>query len=324
MYSIHSILHPAVYHGQHQRAPFFEGWYYRLISADETTRLAIIPGVFLGKNGHAFIQVLDGVTAHTEYYSFPLKDFTAAKKTFEINIGQNTFSLAGFHLDLKSPQGRVSGKITIHNPQPWPVTLTMPGIMGWYAWVPAMECYHGVLSFDHLLSGGLTINGQLVDFSGGRGYIEKDWGSAFPEGYVWMQTNHFDDPGICLTASIASIPWIRTAFLGFIVGLWINGTLYRFATYTKSSLVELEISDAEVGWIMQDDIHRLEIHATRAEAGFLKGPTTLEMGKRIPETMNAQVTVSLFKRNGDKVYEGTGRHAGMEVFQSERLLAMVR
>ena len=23
--------------------------------------------------------------------------------------------------------------------------------MGWYAWVPFMECYHGVLSLDHTI-----------------------------------------------------------------------------------------------------------------------------------------------------------------------------
>jgi hypothetical protein len=40
--------------------------------------------------------------------------------------------------------------------------------MGWYAWVPRMECYHGVLSFSHPLQGTLTLNGKVMDFSGRR------------------------------------------------------------------------------------------------------------------------------------------------------------
>ncbi|MCK7537696.1 MAG: tocopherol cyclase family protein [Marinilabiliales bacterium] len=32
---------------------------------------------------------------------------------------------------------------------------------------------------------------KMADFSGGRGYIEKDWGHSFPSAYVWMQSNHF-------------------------------------------------------------------------------------------------------------------------------------
>ena len=31
----------------------------------------------------------------------------------------------------------------------WPVKVTSPGAMGPYAFVPFMECYHGVVSMDH-------------------------------------------------------------------------------------------------------------------------------------------------------------------------------
>ena len=121
--------------------------------------------------------------------------------------------------------------------------------MGWYAWVPKMECYHGVLGFDHQITGSLEFNGTELDFTNGRGYIEKDWGVAFPEGYVWMQSNHFNRPRVCLTASIAMIPWLGSAFRGFIVGLWIDRQLYRFATYTGAKTDLIEITDREVIWI---------------------------------------------------------------------------
>jgi hypothetical protein len=181
-----------------------------------------------------------------------------------------------------------------------------------------------VLSFDHALSGSLTINGETVDFTGGRGYIEKDWGQAFPEGYVWMQTNHFERPGVCLTASVAVIPWLRTAFPGFIVGLWLDGKLYRFATYTRARLERIEISDEHVSWVVRDRRHRLEMTASRAEAGLLKGPTRLDMGKRVSETLNASVHVKLSTLQGEVLFEGTGRHAGLEVFDHQNLLKMVR
>lgn len=324
MYSIHSILHPEVYHGHFQRPPFFEGWYYRIISKDETDRFAIIPGVILGKNGHSFIQILDGVNARTSYHTFPLSEFWSARRKFDIRIGINLFSLDGFSLQMDDPEGKVSGVISIKETNPWPVSISSPGIMGWYAWVPAMQCYHGVLSFDHSLTGWMNINGHQVDFTGGRGYIEKDWGSAFPEGYVWLQTNQFDETGVCLTGSVAAIPWLRTAFPGFIAGLWRNGTLYRFATYTGAKLERIEITDDKVEWVMRDEDHCLEIQARRAEAGLLKGPTTLDMGKRINETMNATIEVRLSKNNGERIFEGTGRHAGLEVFQAEHLLKLVR
>lgn len=32
-----------------------------------------------------------------------------------------------------------------------------------------------------------------MDFSGGRGYIEKDWGQSFPAAWVWLQINYLPD-----------------------------------------------------------------------------------------------------------------------------------
>ena len=63
-----------------------------------------------------------------------------------------------------------------------------------------MECNHGLVSFDHSLEGTMAIDGREVDFEGGRGYTEKDWGKAFPAGYVWMQTNHFERSGTSFVA----------------------------------------------------------------------------------------------------------------------------
>ena len=312
-------LHPAVYHGASRQPPFFEGWYTRLVSADETTRLAVIAGVILGPSGHAFVQVLDGVKASSTYHQFPLSDFWASDREFKVRIGGNTFGLDGISLDLPG----AAGQLVVHDPQPWPVTLASPGIMGWYAWVPGMECYHGVLSFNHRLSGALRLQARTVNFEGGRGYMEKDWGAAFPEAYVWMQTNHFEQEGICLTASIAIIPWMRSAFPGQIIGLWIHGKLYRFATYTGARLERLALSDRQVDWLVRDRRYRLEIHAVGADAGLLKGPTRLEMGKRISETLQGRVQVRLSALQGQTLFEGLGRHAGLEVFQGPGLLKML-
>jgi len=144
--------------------------------------------------------------------------------------------------------------------------------MGWYAWMPFMECYHGVVSLDHGIEGRLTVNGQTIDFGGGRGYTEKDWGQAFPQAWIWYQTNHFDQPGISLTSSVAIIPWIGRSFPGFITGLWHGGVLYRFATYTGASIERLEITDRQACLTVRNKHHRLEMVATRAEGGLLHAP----------------------------------------------------
>jgi len=317
---IHSVLNPAVYHGHHKRPPFFEGWYYKLVSKDGQDRVAVIPAVILGEEGHAFIQILDGAEMKMDYHTFPLSSFHAAKKKFDVRISNNTFNLSGMRLDLSIESGGASGEICLGEPAPWPVSLTSPGVMGWYAWVPAMECYHGVLSFDHAVSGVLELNGRTIDFNGGRGYLEKDWGASFPEGYIWLQTNHFQKQGISLMASVAVIPWLGSAFPGFIIGLLLENKLWRFATYTGAKLEEFAITDEAVQLVVSDRQNRLQIEASRVQGVSLKGPTKTKMGLRVDESLAGRAAVRLSNTEGEVLFEGTGVHAGMEVIRPENLL----
>jgi tocopherol cyclase len=327
MPDLRSIRNPAAYHGCGQKAPFFEGWYFKLVDAGEMRRYAIIPGVFIGDGpgaSHAFVQTLDGVTGRTAYHRYPFEAFEAARDAFDIHIGPNRFRPDELLLDIDRPEGQLRGKLHFSGLSPWPVTVPSPGVMGWYAYVPFMECYHGVLSFDHGISGELTVDGNAFDFDGGRGYIEKDWGQAFPRAWIWTQSNHFgaESPGTSLTASVAIIPWLRGAFPGFIVGLRHRGELFRFATYTGGRIERLELADTHVTWHMTGRAgtapatHRLEINAWRAEGGLLHAPERVAMLQRVLESLTARLDVRLLvieSRRERVIFEGTGRHAGLEI-----------
>ncbi len=323
MNHIQRVMRPETYHGAGRKPPFFEGWYFKLVSADEQHKIAIIPGVIFGEDEHAFIQLLDGVAASAMYFTLPVQAFEAQDEPFLVSVGHSQFSLRSIQLNVSNQHGSIQGKIEFDGVQGWPVTLTSPGVMGWYGWIPGMECYHGVLGFDHGLRGSLTVNGREIDFTGGRGYIEKDWGQSFPAAWVWMQSNHFGRPGLCLSASVAIIPWRGAAFPGFIIGFWMDGILYRFASYTGAKIDSLKVDDTAVRWTVSDSRYTLQMTASRAETGLLKGPTKLEMGKRVAESLAATVEVRLTRKTGELIFEGTGKHTGLEVFDTEKLVAML-
>lgn len=326
---LNQLFHPERYHGHGRKPPFFEGWYFKLVDAAEQHRYAIIPGIFLSQDPaehHSFIQVLDGLTGNATYHRYPASEFWAAEDDFLIRIGPNTFSANHLSLNIADEQRVVQGEVKLLNANPWPVSLLSPGIMGPFGWVPRMECNHGVVSLDHGLAGLLNIDGTAVDFSGGRGYTEKDWGAAFPAGYVWLQSNHFHKPGTSLVASIAIIPWGRRPFAGFIIGFWHKGKLHRFATYTGAKTEYLSIQDHQIDWTVGGRGKRLRMTALRAKGGLLYGPTREKMGDRIGETMLASVEVRLTAvgRLGERLlFAGCGRNAGLEVHGDlERLLAL--
>lgn len=311
------VLKPDGYHGAGRRAKYFEGWYVKLVDAGREARLAVIPGVFFAPEPdgphEAFVQVLDGSTGRSWYTPYPMSQFTARSDTFAVQIGPNRFSRGGVVLDL--PDAGLAGRVDFAQPlDPWPITLRSPGAMGWYAWVPFMECYHGVVSFGHGLSGRLTHEGRELDFTDGRGYIEKDWGQAFPAGYVWMHSNHFDDPGVSLMASAAIIPWLRGSFPGLLTGLRHQDRLYRFASYTGARIRQLQLDDEHVRLTMASpDGVTLQIRATRPGGAFLHAPVRTQMHKRVEETLDSTIRLRLTDDRGRLLLEDTGTCAGLEV-----------
>lgn len=187
--------------------------------------------------------------------------------------------------------------------------------MGPFAFVPFMECYHGIVSMDHLLEGELLINqSERIDFTGGRGYIEKDWGRSFPSAYIWLQCNHFTQAGTALKCSVANIPWLGSSFTGFIAGLWFNNRLIRFTTYNRSNLISCQADLSRVAIILHNPQYRLEIIAQRDQATALAAPLRGHMEGRIEETMNGVIHLIVRDRKkGSLLLDTSGSHAGLEV-----------
>lgn len=320
-----TLYHPERYHGHAAKPPFFEGWYFKLVDEAEKYRLAIIPAIFKSNNSeqsHAFIQVLDGVTGDTQYVKFPTSKFLAAKKHFTVSIGQNYFTENRIALSLNQQDFQLSGTVLLGDQVPWPATVGSPGIMGLFGYLPNMECNHGIVSMTHNLMGHMILNGEKIDFNGGKGYIEKDWGKSFPAGYVWMQSNHFNDPFASFIGSIAIIPWGRSAFPGLIAGLWLEGKLHKFATYNFSKTTDLKISDDFIEWRIKRRNQELHIQAKRAAGGLLYGPNRESMTERVGETMQAEIALTL-KKDGKVIFKDFGRCAGLEVHgELDRLLAL--
>ncbi len=174
---IKGIRHPEAYHGDNAGTPFFEGWYHKIVTKSGHA-IVIIPGIYCSKkvNNHfSFIMIFDGLSGKVHFERFQKDDFFSKTDSYNTIIGGNKFFSDGISLNIKAEDFSISGSVNFIKTHPWPVTIKEPGCMGWYAYLPIMECYHGILSMDHELSGELIYNGDVLDFNKGRGYIEKDW-----------------------------------------------------------------------------------------------------------------------------------------------------
>ena len=310
-------LNPNRYHGHRIQNAFFEGWYFKVVSPDLKHVLAIIPGVFMSEKGDhrfSFVMLLDGQSHTAHLARYPIESFSSSRSRFEISMGPNQFAKNRIHLDLRDKEIPIAGTLLLEDLVPWPVTLRSPGIMGWYGYMPFMECFHGVVSMDHSVQGSLEIGGNSLSFDGGRGYTEKDWGRAFPSSWVWTQCNHFETPGISLSLSCAVIPFLGRSFGGLIAGLWAENRLHRFATYTGARVQELTVSDHHVNITLSDRKYELSVAVQRGPTTTLWAPDQDDMKPRVEETLAAELYFCLKDRNhGRIIQESTGKRAGLEV-----------
>lgn len=256
----------------------FSGYYYKHQKGSHT--LCLIAGK---SNTGKFIQVI------TENFS--------AKVPF---TNGNSFSEKGIVLDIQTPEFSLTGKIRYWNPAP-----IRYDIMGPFRFFP-MECRHGIVSMCHDLDGKVILNGEEIDFTEGKGYIEKDSGCSFPSSYTWIQANDF--PVDCsVMAAVAEIPFCGLRFQGCICVIHYYGREYRLATYLGVQVVVC--TEREI--ILKQGRYRLVIRVEAEKAYRLKAPRNGKMSRTIAETAACPAEFAFFKGK-QLVFRLNTQHASFE------------
>lgn len=212
------------FHGIGRRYPYFEGWYLKHQNMGKT--IAFIPALHADKIGgwSASIQVVldDGAW----YFTYPVESCRISRKKFCVKIGENVFSEKGIRIKIHDSRVSVEGQIMYSK-----FRKIKGDIMGFFRWIPCLQCHHGVISMAHDLTGSLKINGERVVFTGGRGYIETDWGSSFPKTYLWTQCGFGIQEKNSIMVSVADVPVFGVSLLGCICAIHYKGREYRLGTY---------------------------------------------------------------------------------------------
>jgi len=310
------IYKPEVFQGNLKMKNYFEGWYFKHISEDLNNVWSFIPGLSLTENDpHSFIQVINGISGESEYIRYPLDAFKWDRRNLYVKVGDSVFTGKNADLKIENDKLNVSGHLEYSNIIKYPKKLLSPGIMGWYSFVPFMECKHGIVSVNHDLKGVLTVNDTGIDFSGGKGYIEKDWGTSFPEAWLWIQANNFSNYDTSFTFSVAKIPWLGKFFIGFIAFLHYNKKFHLFSTYNDSSITEINHTSDHINLSIKNSNSTLKISVLRKTFGELRAPASGSMSRRIKESIDSEVIISLYDNQKNLLYTDTSRRAGLEVIE---------
>jgi len=318
---LNKIIHPLLFQGNNRGKGYFEGWYYKQVSEDEKRVISFIPGISLFNNDvHCFVQYIfvsldddNRKIIKTGYVKYPVKDFKVNNSPFMLQIGDNIFTKSMIKIKILDRDLHIEGTLKLGSFTPIKKSILSPNIMGYFAYIPKMECYHGIVSMNHMVNGVLRINDEEIDINNGKGYLEKDWGTSFPKKYIWIQCNNFKNKNTSIFCSIADIPFMRKSFLGYISNLVIDGREYRFATYNNSKLKIEIITNEKISILLENSKEKLRIEANLKETGELIAPEQGKMQKIIKEEVLGEVKIHLYNKQNRSVYEDTCCMAGIEI-----------
>lgn len=318
-----TILNPDLYHGAKKTKNFFEGWYFKIVDKNNLYKFAFIPGIAYGETTsqhHSFIQIVNCYDIKYNYLKFKESDFSYNNSSFYIDINKNRFSLNGLNLNLnyvdKSSNNKqsINGNLLFKNISKWPDSIINPGSMGFYNYLLFMECYSQVCILNGDIEGSLNINGTEIDFTGGKVYVEKNWGHSFPKSWVWIQSNNFKNPTVSVTCSLATIPFPVMDFKGFLIGLTIGNKFYSFTTINRSKL-NLKSVGQDIELVTYNRNYKLTLKTTTKKEDFVlcMGPKNGTMVPLVRETLCGKVEMILEEMKSKKIiFKGIGQSTGVE------------
>lgn len=249
-------LYPTLLQGDITKCNYFEGWFQKIYIPELNTSIIIIYGFATGneltKTGFIQLFIPGNDVIHI---NFPQHQINLSKQKHEVKLGPNYFSTNRIHIEHEL----VELDIEII-----PQTKKVPkqNSMGIFYLVPGLPCYHSVLQINSSIQGIIKINNELIQLTHASGYLEKNWGTSFPEKYFWM---HAQDPLNStnqILYSQAEMRWRNKTFIKHVGFIQLNGQSFDLRKIHRKQLVcnvynsnQLEISINHMGIVLYFDLN---------------------------------------------------------------------
>ncbi len=321
------VKHPEVFQGNFKKKQYFEGWYFKLVDSSAKLIYAFIIGISLDRKGgtsHSSIQFFNASEHKAFYFKFPVDQFHASEKALETRVGDSVFSTEKMILNIHQDNQSIQGEIAFSNPFPLPKRGVGYNIMGPASYVPFLPSRYGIVSLNHGLYGAIEINSVAHVFTGGKGYIDKNWGYSFPSAYIWMQCNHFPQDSVSIIASIAQVPLLGINITAFFTVLLLEGKVYRFTNYHLDSLKIFELEEMRLKIAVSNKTYELEIEGIKTPGMALASPSKGSMKSTISESLTSTLNIRLCQKSkggNSPIYEGAGFPAGLEIQATPQTLS---
>lgn len=274
---------------------FFEGYFIKCSNLNE--QVAIIPSFEVSSNGDvcAGIQIL--TSDFSIYKSFETKNFDSTRGCFDVYIGENTFNATGVNINFETGKHKISGNLKFGDFNPLKSSIYAPTIMGPFSYFKFLDCYHFVISTNHLVTGKITVDDKTYNFTNDNCYIEGDYGRSFPKEWFFAQGNSFTNKDASFMVAIAKLnkPKIL-GNLGFIRDKK-SGLDLRLGTYYCTKLKSFTKTPKGHKLKLYHKDYTIYIETVVENSEHLLSPRNGKLSKIISEATIGTAKVQVFKRD---------------------------
>lgn len=273
----------------------FQGWYLK-IQGEDALVIACIIGIQKGSDGtSAFLQIIDTVRKKSQMITYAIDDFYYQANPFFVSLPDCELSDHHFlvnyedvHIDVEFPHTR-----EFHS------SLYAPTIMGPFAYLPFLECVHGIESLYSKVKGKVQLKDKKIDHFCGIGYRESDRGISFPSNYIWFHSMSKEEEVSCVVA-IANIPLSSFSFQGIICCVSFVDQQYVFATYYGAKCSKLNTWKAKDCTVYLIELtqrnRRLSLEVHQKDPYPLASPIQGKMAGRVYESLNSIAYIQLYEK----------------------------
>lgn len=273
------------------RSNYFEGWFQKVYSRKYQASFIIIYG-YATKNSAdtcGFIQVLTPNACPKIMY-FPKHDISFDTNRHIVRMGENHFTTDSIIISSDD----IEMNLHLQNNHPIP---TFKNSMGYSYFIPTLPCYHSVMNTAHLVSGSIRHSSKEYELDADLGYMEKNWGTSFPEKYFWLHAIDPFNPQISLLFSIADIQWLGKSFIKHVGHLRIEGEHIDLRALKDISISDMVIIENKRFVKIRSKELELDIWITYGNKVRFKGPYQGNMSRDIFHHTDALIGMSI-KQNG--------------------------
>ncbi|MBF0226123.1 MAG: hypothetical protein HQK76_11770 [Desulfobacterales bacterium] len=239
---------PDCYHFQNQKT-FYEGWYARVSMPKQKETFTIIFGLTNPSNidgqfkGQGYVIVLNGSEAKQIHEDFSLSQVSVKFDDMDVRMGKTVFKRDNVYGEVNNGKDICSFSLNFAKCFPWgkrPYFSPMSYLVHFPS--KLIETSWHITHLNSIVSGYVNWKGRLIKFNNMQGYMEKVWGTVFPQEWVWMQANSFRGrPKAAFSGSggIVPLPFLNLGIRAYMTGYFDGKKFYEFSTHL-GSLIKAE------------------------------------------------------------------------------------